>query len=452
MINTRIDKLLGIAWLNKYRADHRAIFAIALPMILSNIAAPLLGLVDTAIIGHLDHNIYLGAVALGAMVVSFTYLLAIFLRMSTTAEAAHAFGAGDEQAIRQLLIHALLICIGLGVVLLSAGPWLVKLAWWLIQPSADLAELAGQYIQIRLLAAPAALINLAVLGILLGQQRSKQAMSLIILMNLVNLAADVVLVIGLQLNVIGAAWASVIAESTVAMVGLVWLRQWLILPSKWRVEPAKLKQFVHMNGDIFVRSLLLQLCMATMTGYAAKFGTVVVAANAVLMQFLMLISLGLDGIAYAVEALVGAARGRKDRQQIRHWMKLTLTWSALFALVYCLAFALTGNWIITQITHLPDVITTAQTYLPWLIALPLLAHWSYYYDGVFVGLGLTRGMRNSMAISALGVFLPAVLVSQWLLSKSNANHGLWLALSLFLLARGITQAYLLHRYKIIHQD
>ena len=408
-------------------------------MIISNIAAPLLGLVDTAIIGHLPQSIYLSAVALGAMVVSFIYLLAIFLRMTTTAEIAQAFGANNHRSQQQVVVHALVLALILGTLLVVLSPVILHAAWWVIAPSEALQAHATTYIGIRLWAAPAALINLLVLGTLLGRQQSRLAMTLVIFTNAVNVVGDVILILGLGMNVAGAAWASVIAEVSTALLGLWFIRDTIPKLTLWRIAPSYLKRFAAMNRDVFIRSLLLQLCMATMTGYAARFGVVVVAANAVLMQFLMLISLGLDGIAYAVEALLGAARGRRDETKIRYWMHLTLLWSLIFSVVYSCIFWLAGEWIIRLLTDLPDVIDVSLKYLPWLVALPLLGHWSYYYDGVFIGLGLTRAMRDTMAISVIAVFAPVWLLSQRLLSDENANHGLWLALSLFLLARGVTQ-------------
>ncbi len=422
------------------------IFAIALPMIISNIAAPLLGLVDTAIIGHLPQSIYLGAVALGAMVVGFIFVLAIFLRMTTTATTAHAFGAEDLAAQQQVITHGLIASITLGILVWLGAPILIQVAWWIIEPENALKELATQYIEIRLWAAPAALTNLIVLGVLLGRQLSRLAMTLVIFTNAVNVIADVILIIGLDMNVAGAAWASVIAEVSTALLGLYFIRPWLTL--KWRVQWQGFRQFLSMNRDVFIRSLLLQLCMATMTGYAARFGVIFVAANAVLMQFLLLISLGLDGIAYAIEALVGAARGRKQFDKVRYWMRLTLFWSCIFAIAYAAVFWLGGQWIIRQLTDLPDVIATAERFLPWLIVMPLLGHWSYYFDGVYIGLGMTKAMRDTMAVSALVVFLPAWQLGQWLLNEESANHGLWLALSLFLLARGASQWIYLRRSEV----
>ncbi|RUO74831.1 MATE family efflux transporter [Pseudidiomarina sediminum] len=425
---------------------HRRIIAIAIPMIISNIAAPLLGLVDTAIIGHLDDSIYLSAVALGAMVVSFIYLLAIFLRMTTTGEIARAYGREKPAEQLQIALHALTFAVAVGVLLLLLRPWLLELAWWLIEPSPELRGYATSYISIRLWAAPAALINLVVLGVLLGRQQSRQAMFLVIFTNAVNVVADIFLVIGLQLNVVGAAWASVSAEIATAILGLYFLRHTLQLQQAWHLQLSYFKRFLSMNRDVFLRSLILQLCMASMTGYAARFGEIYVAVNAVLMQFLMLISLGLDGIAYAVEALAGAAVGRQRRDEVRYWLRLTLFWSCGFALIYSTVFLLAGHQIIRLLTDLPDVIQTALLFLPWIYALPLIAHWSYYFDGVFIGLGYTRAMRDTMAISAVGVFLPLWWLGQQWFTNTNANHGLWLALTGFLLARGVSQSlYLLYR-------
>lgn len=421
-------------------------------MIISNIAAPLLGLVDTAIIGHLPDSIYLSAVALGAMIVSFIFLLAVFLRMTTTGEIARAFGRQDVVQQRQISLHALVFALLLGLVIMLLKPWLLDLAFWLIEPSIELRGYAADYIAIRLWAAPAALINLVVLGILLGRQQSRKAMLLVIFTNAINVIADIILIIGLGLNVEGAAWASVTAEVSTAVLGIYMLRHLLNISSHWQLQTAYFARFFGMNRDVFIRSLVLQLCMATMTGYAARFGDLYVAVNAVLMQFLMLISLGLDGIAYAVEALAGAAVGRRRRAEVNYWLRLSLVWSVIFALGYSLTFALAGNFIIQLLTDLTDVIATAQRYLPWIVALPLLGHWSYYFDGVYIGLGWTQAMRDTMLISAGLVFLPAWLMGQQLISQENANHGLWLALSLFLLARGVSQwLYLLARRRQIIQ-
>ncbi|PYE31542.1 MATE family multidrug resistance protein [Idiomarina fontislapidosi] len=423
------------------RADHRRVFAIALPMIISNIAAPLLGLVDTAIIGHLPNSVYLSSVAIGAMVVSFLYLLAVFLRMATTGAVAQAFGARDHAEQHQLFTHGLFTALLLGAIIIALSPFITSFSLWLVAPDPQLLGYASDYIQIRLWSAPAALTTLICLGVLLGRQDSRTAMWLVIITNLVNVILDLILIVGLDMNVRGAAYASLCAEWATAIVGFYWCRKtigWEF--SKARIVISKLRLFLQANGNIFVRSLTLQLCMAMMTGYAARYGTTIVAANAVLMQFLMLISLGLDGIAYAVEALAGEAKGKKRPEQVRYWCRITLLWSALFAIGYSLLFWLFGQHIIGLITDLSAVVNTAMTFLPWVVALPLLAHWSYWLDGVFIGLSWSKGMRDTMLLAAITGFIPL-----WWLSKPLENHGLWLALSGFLIMRAVYQTLWLLR-------
>ncbi|MGX5915423.1 MATE family efflux transporter [Aliidiomarina sp. Khilg15.8] len=433
--------------MNQYSAaDHRIVFGIALPMIISNIAAPMLGLVDTAIIGHLPDAIYLSAVAIGAMAINFVYLLAIFLRMSTTGLVAQSFGANDTAAQQRHFLHGLLFAISLGILLIALKPLLLAALWQLVSGAPELQTLTNQYVSIRLWGAPAALTVMVVLGVLLGRQHARVAMLLVILTNVINVVLDLILIVGLNMNVAGAAWASVGAEWVTALLGvyLVCKRLQLTLGTWPRPRLQECRSLLTLNQNIFVRSLVLQLCMAMMTAYASYYGQTTVAANAVLMQFLMLISLGLDGIAYATEALLGQAKGQQRRDRMHHWFWLTLTWSTIFALVYSLLFLLAGTAIVRAITNIDDVISTAQIYLPWLIAMPLLAHWSYFFDGVYIGLSQSKAMRDTMLLAALFGFLPA-----WWLSQPWQNHGLWFALSVFMLSRGIAQAWLLKRRRML---
>ena len=421
-------------------------FAIALPMIISNIAAPMLGLVDTAIIGHLPDAIYLSAVAVGAMAINFVYLLAIFLRMSTTGVVAQSFGAKDIKAQQRHFIHGLLFAVLLGAAFLLAQPLILWLIWQLVAATPELQALSSDYIRIRLWGAPAALTVLVILGVLLGRQQARSAMVLVILTNAVNVILDIILIIGLGLNVVGAAWASVGAEWVTALAGLYWVCRSLGLNVHRLPRPklAECRSLLSINQHILVRSIVLQLCMAMMTAYASYYGSTTVAANAVLMQFLMLISLGLDGIAYASEALLGEAKGQRRSDRLRYWFRLTLIWSGLFALAYSMLFAIFGVHIIGLITNIEEVITTATRYLPWLIALPVLAHWSYLFDGVYIGLSQSKAMRDSMLLAALFGFLPA-----WYLTLSWQNHGLWFALSVFMVSRGLWQWWLLHRRQML---
>lgn len=422
-------------------------FAIALPMVISNIAAPLLGLVDTAIIGHLPDAIYLSAVALGAMVVSFIYLLAVFLRMSTTGLVAQAFGANDVAAQRRIFFDASLFALVIGVVVLLLSPLALQLVWQLIDANGELKQLTERYIQIRFLGAPAAMLTLVMLGVLLGLQRAKHAMVLVITTNAINVVGDVILIIGLDMNVTGAAIATVVAEWVSAIFGVYLVSKHLrlrrgLLP---KASIRRLQAMFSLNRDIFIRSILLHACMAMMTAWASYQGQIYVAANAVLLQFLTLISLGLDGVAYAAEALIGEAKGKKDECSAHVWLRVCLLWSGIFAMGYALVFGLFGEQIIYLITNIPEVVATAVEYLPWVIALPLLAHWSYLFDGVFIGVSASKAMRNTMTVAAFGVYLPV-----WWFTKDLGNHGLWLALSCFMVARGVAQAWVLKRHRLLN--
>lgn len=421
-------------------------FAIALPMVVSNIAAPLLGLVDTAIIGHLPDAIYLSAVALGAMVVSFIYLLAVFLRMSTTGLIAQAFGAQDVSTQRQVFFDGALFALILGLTVLVLSPLLLPFVWHFIEASGPLQDLTARYIQIRFWGAPAAMLTLVMLGVLLGLQKARHAMILVITTNAINVVGDVILIIFLDMNVTGAALATVAAEWVSAGLGLYFVGQHLGLKRIHfpKASVRRLAAMFRLNRDIFIRSILLHACMALMTVWASYQGELYVAANAVLLQFLTLISLGLDGVAYSAEALIGEAKGKKDSQAGRTWLRVCLFWSGLFAVAYALVFALFGSTIIHLITDIPEVVATAGTYLPWVVLLPLLAHWSYLFDGVFIGVSASTAMRNTMAVAAFGVYLPVLWFTQEL-----GNHGLWLALSCFMLARGVAQAWVLKRKQLL---
>lgn len=434
------------AWQQFWYADHRRIFAIALPMIVSNVAAPMLGLIDTAIIGHLPDAIYLSAVAVGAMAINFVYLLAIFLRMSTTGLIAQAYGAEAKSDQQEYWSHGLCFAVALGVGLIAALPLILWLLWTLVELEGRIQGLTARYIEIRIWGAPAALLNMVVLGVLLGRQQAKLAMMLVIVTNAINVIGNIILIIGFNLNVIGAAYSSLIAEWVTACIGFFIVNRSLHL--SWRNWPRirwkTLTSLAVLNQDIFIRSLLLQFCVAMMTAYATYYGSAAVAANAVLMQFLMLISLGLDGIAYAIEALIGQAKGQRNPQRMRMWFQTCMVWSCVFAIFYATLFWLAGEYFIQLITNIPEVIDTARVYLPWLILLPFIAHWSYFFDGVFIGLSASKAMRNTMALSTFGVFIPV-----WWLTQPLGNHGLWLAFVCFLGARGITQAIWIRRNHLL---
>ncbi|MGY3859843.1 MATE family efflux transporter DinF [Aeromonas intestinalis] len=427
---------------------HRAVFALALPMVFSNVTTPLLGLVDTWVIGHLGQAWFLGGVSVGATLINLLFWLLGFLRMSTTGLTAQAQGAGSAEGQLDTLARALGLAVALGaallLLLLPFLPALIALSGG----SPEVQFHAGEYVSIRIWSAPAALCNLVIMGWLLGMQDARSPMLLLIFSNLVNMVLDAGFVLGLGWQVKGVAAASLLADYGALVLGL-WLvsRRLRHLPTetwrgawqRWRQWPA-LRRLLGLNRDIFIRSLCLQLCFAFMTLQGARLGDVAVAANAVLLNFLMLISYGLDGFAYAVEAMVGRAIGRRDRQALREAIALNLGWAGLIALGFTLAFALGGGQLIAHITDIPAVIAEANRQLPWLVVMPLLAVWCYLLDGVFIGATRAREMRNSMLVAVFAGFFPI-----WWLCQDWGVAALWAAMAALMTGRGLTLGWLCWR-------
>jgi len=431
-------------WLRDPRR-HRAVFALALPMVFSNVTTPLLGLVDTWVIGHLGQAWFLGGVSVGATLINLLFWLLGFLRMSTTGLTAQAQGAASAEGQLDTLARALGLAVGLGLALLLLVLPFLPAIIGLSGGSPEVQVYAGDYVSVRIWSAPAALCNLVIMGWLLGMQDARSPMLLLILSNLVNMVLDAWFVLGLGWQVRGVAAASLLADYCSLGVGLwlvsrrlrhlsaeVWQGAW----SRWWQWPA-VRRLLGLNRDIFIRSLCLQLCFAFMTLQGARLGDVAVAANAVLLNFLMLISYGLDGFAYAVEAMVGRAIGRRDRQGLREAIVLNLGWALLIALAFALGFALGGRQLIAHITDIPAVIAEANRQLPWLIAMPLLAVWCFLLDGVFIGATRAREMRNSMLVAVFAGFFPI-----WWLCQEWGVAALWAAMAALMTGRGLTLGWL----------
>ncbi|WP_394202629.1 MATE family efflux transporter [Shewanella waksmanii] len=419
------------------RQKNKQLLALALPMILSNITVPLLGLVDTAVIGHLSNAYYLGGVAVGSTIITLILWILGFLRMATTGLVAQAYGANDTQLQFRLLIQAASLALILGIFAIAMQYPTVQAAMALSDASAAVEQYCREYFHIRIWSTPFALLNLVLLGWLLGRQQPQAAMWQLIVANCVNIILDVAFVIGLDMGVKGAAWASVLADiAGFCVAGTMVLQQLNKLPDLSFTSTVKqlslssYRQLLSLNADIFVRSLCLQSTFAFMTFYGAGLGDSTVAANAVLLNLLLLISYALDGVAYYAEAEVGRAFGERNRQRLQQSVTLALMWSAIAAVGFCLVFALAGSQIIALLTNIEEVRNVANAYLIWVIFLPLLAFGSYLFDGVYIGAAKGKVMRNSMLVSTLGVFFPT-----WFLLQASGNHALWAAMSLFMLSR-----------------
>ncbi|MDR5905370.1 MATE family efflux transporter [Franzmannia qiaohouensis] len=419
------------------RSADRRIWLLAWPIILSNITVPLLGLVDTAVVGHLPDSRYLAAVTLGATLFSFLYWGFGFLRMGTTGLTSQAVGRENDSEVRNLLGQSLLMAGAIGVALIVFSTPLIELGLWLLDGSEVATELAREYAQIRILSAPAVLANYAILGWFLGQQNARVTLAILVLTNSVNIVLDLLFVVGLGMTSDGVAWATVIADYTaLAFGGWLVLRQLRLLEGRFlRQRLLKLvayRELFQVNSHLFVRTLGLLFAMAFFTAQGASQGDTVLAANAVLLQFIMLTSYALDGFAHAAEALVGRSVGRRRWDEFATAVRAAARFSLFAAGAASLAFLLGGQALIALLTDLPEVRATAAQYLPWMIIMPLLAVWSYLLDGVFIGATASREMRNSIFI-ALAVYLPV-----WWLTQGLGNHGLWLAFTVFTLVRSAT--------------
>ncbi|WP_435946543.1 MATE family efflux transporter DinF [Dryocola sp. BD586] len=428
-----------------FSTTDKALWRLALPMIFSNITVPLLGLVDTAVIGHLDSPVYLGGVAIGATATSFLFMLLLFLRMSTTGLTAQAFGANNPAALARALVQPLLMALAAGIAIIVLRYPLITLALNIVGGNEQVLAQARRFLEIRWLSAPASLANLALLGWLLGVQYARAPVILLIVGNVLNILLDLWLVMGLHMNVQGAALATAIAEYATFIIGLMMVKKVLVmrgidfamLKNAWR---GNIRRLLALNRDIMLRSLLLQLCFASVTIFGARLGSEVVAVNAVLMTLLTFTAYALDGFAYAVEAHSGQAYGARNGSQLLDVWRAACRQAGLVALGFAVAYALFGENIVAMLTSLPELRQQADRYLGWQIVLPVVGVWCYLLDGMFIG--ATRGaqMRNSMVVAAAGFGLTLLSV------PSLGNHGLWLAVAVFLALRGLALGWIWRRH------
>ncbi len=423
-------------------ALHKQVLWLAIPMVLSNITIPLLGLVDAAVIGHLEHPWYLGGVALGGTMISVSFWLLGFLRMATTGLTAQACGAKNGEQLRLVLLQGLMMAGLFSCFYFLLHAWISEWVFSFSDASDQVKRYGQQYFSIRVWSTPAALANFVILGWLLGTQNAKAPMWIVIVSNLSNIVLDIVFVMGLGWKVQGVAIASVLADYIGMALGLWFVyrtwKQWMLPPiiSQLGSLLNGIGRFVRLNRDIFLRSLCLQTTFTFMTFQGASFGDDVVAANAVLMSFLMIISYGMDGFAYAMEAMVGKAIGAKDKKQLTLSLIGTFFWSAIICMVLTVVFACGGSYLISMITDIPVVREHANVYLPWLIAMPLISMWCFLLDGIFIGATKAKEMRNSMFVATCGYFLIFFVFSGF------GNHALWLAMVSFMGMRGLGLAVL----------
>jgi len=417
---------------------HRKVWMLAGPIILSNISVPLVGAVDTAVVGHLPGPQAIGAVALGALIFSFLYWGFGFLRMGTTGFVAQAYGAGDWNSLADTLMRVLLLALVLGVFTILIATPIIELAFYLIDSSAEVEGLAGSYANIRIWSAPAVLCIYAFTGIFIGMHNTRAAFVLQLILNVSNVLLDLLFVLGFDWGVEGVALASVIAEYLAMFAGFYLLRRPLRNALE-RYERARLLErsalmaLFTANSNIFVRTLCLLFAFSYFTAKSAGQGEVILAANAILIHLQSIMAYGLDGFAHAVEALAGSAYGAGKKSVFRRAVVLTSLWAAVIAVLMALIYWMLGEAIIAVFTSIDEVVDSALRYLPWMIVAPLISVWSFQLDGIFIGSGHTREMRNAMIVSTL-----AYLAILQLTIPLLGNHGLFLGLAIFMLLRALT--------------
>jgi MATE family multidrug resistance protein len=416
---------------------HRRVLGIALPIVLSNATVPILGAVDTGVIGQMGSAAAIGAVGIGAIILTAIYWIFGFLRMGTTGLTAQAVGAGDGAEVAAILSRVLVIGGTAGVALILLQVPLFALGFWLSPAEAEVETLARQYMAIRIWAAPFAIALFGITGWLIAQERTRAVLIIQLWMNGLNVGLDLWFVLGLGWGVPGVAVSTAIAEVSGLCMGL-WFCRDAFAGRGWRdrarvFDRARLKVMASVNGDILVRSVLLEAIFVSFLFWGAGIGTVELAANQILLQFLNITAYALDGFAFAAEALVGQAMGARARGALRQAAGLASLWGAGVAGLLALGFLLLGPWVIDVMTTAPEVRAEAREYLGWMVLAPVVGIAAWMLDGIFIGATRTRDMRNMMAVSAAVYFIAAPV-----LSGAYGNHGLWMAMLLSFVARGVT--------------
>ena len=416
---------------------HRRVLNVAIPIVISNATYPILGLVDTGVVGQLGEAAPIGAVGIGAIILSGFYWMFGFLRMGTSGLVAQARGAGDAPETGAILMRGIIIGITAGLLMFLLQVPLFWGAFQIAPATAEVEGLANSYMSIRVWGAPASIALYAITGWLIAMERTRAVLLLQLWMNGLNIVLDLWFVLELDMGVEGVATATIIAEWSGLALGL-----WLCLAAfggdQWRdwgriFDRIKVRRMMVVSGDIMLRSMLLKASFMTFLFIGAGMGNITLAANQILMQFVEITAYALDGFAFAAEAMVGSALGAKNRAALRRAAILSSQWALVGAVILTLTFAVFGPAIIKLMTTAPDVRIEAKVYLWWMIIFPLIGLPSWMFDGIFIGATHTRDMRVAMLQSTV-VYVAILFV----LVPIMGNHGLWLSLMIFDLVRALT--------------
>ncbi|MCF6288758.1 MAG: MATE family efflux transporter [Proteobacteria bacterium] len=424
---------------------YKKIFTIAIPMILSAISIPMLGIVDTVILGHLDSPKYLAAINVGATIFNVLFWGFGFLKMSTTGLIAQSLGENNQNKINLQLTQALLIAVIIALALLILQKWL---GYYLIRFTSSqgiVADMAHEYFAIRIFSAPATLIIYVFVGYFLAIQKSKVVLIIMLVNQVGNMLLDYILVMKFNYGIAGVAYGSLISEYLALLTGFYYLFKTkykapqLQQLKDWLSQKEEIKQFFMLNRDIFIRTLCLMTVFALMTKGSARLGELSLAGNAVLLNFFYLMSYGLDGFAHAVESLCGKCYGARDKKQFKAIIRSAFILSFTVAISFSLLYLLFGKQLINLLTSIESVQNYSYDYILWLVIIPLIALPSFVYDGIFVATTNAKIMRNSMVIATIFCYIPL-----WYLLRRFDNHGLWIAFLGFFIVRS-TSIHLYYR-------
>jgi MATE family multidrug resistance protein len=428
----------------------RQILQIALPSIVSNITVPLLGMIDVAIVGHMGSPVYIGAVAVGSMIFNLVYWLFGFLRMGSSGLTAQALGRRDLTEVTRILVRSVTIAIGIALLFIILQVPMKWLMFWLIGPTPDVAPYASAYFNIVIWGAPASLPLFCLMGWYIGMQDTRIPMIISIGQNIVNILASLTLVYGFGMKVEGVAWGTVIAQYAgfIVALGLLFryygrLRRHLVMKGTFVREA--MGRFFNVNRDIFLRTLCLVAVNLYFTSAGARHGAVILSVNTVMMQLYLFFSYFMDGFAYAGEALGGKTFGAKNVMAFHQTLRRLWMWMLIVTSAYTLLYISCGEWIVGILTDEPQVIEASQEYLWWVWLIPAAGCVAFIWDGIFIGITATRGMLVSSFVSAI-LFFGVYEMTRGVIG----NHGLWLAMVVYLLMRGVLQT-IWYRLRIINE-
>ncbi|MFW6019960.1 MAG: MATE family efflux transporter [Bacteroidales bacterium] len=418
---------------------NRQILDLAVPNIISNITVPLLGMADLALMGHLASQQHVGAIALGTTIFNMIYMVFAFLRMGTSGFTAQAYGAKENTLSILILSRALFVAVSVAFFLLIMQLPIERLSFWVLDASKEVEGLTRSYFNIRIWAAPATISIYAFNGWFIGMQNAKIPMFIAIIINVINIILNFIFVYFYDLSSDGVAFGTVVAQYIGLSLALIFLFKKYphLLPLwKWKemMQLRAFKLFMRVNGDIFIRTVLLIFSLSFFTAVSAQISDTILAVNSILFQFFLFYSYFIDGFAYAAEALVGKHVGAGNLQSVKRAVKRLFMWGLMISLPFTAVYFAENDLILRLLTDQQQVIDNARPYLFWVALIPLITFPAFLWDGIFIGATASRPMRNTMVIATLLVYLPAY----YLLTPVMGNHGLWFALFLFMAARGIS--------------